>query len=218
MNTKLLLPVALLGFALTSCGGSPNSSSASLVPSVTSSVSSSLSSETTSESAAPVTTSESSSNQTPISTSLAPEGAIHAITYDDIPTTSQSTYLSDTEITVGEDKYQLDCIQQGHGSYANLIQAKAGVATIYNKTPMLGKLTIVTLDKSAVNGGGHGVPTIYVGDAANPQTDKATVDHESITVSGVAYDSYSTVLTASYFTYVNAGAYAAYISVFKIVS
>jgi len=69
-----------------------------------------------------------------------------------------------------------------------------------------------------VNGGVHGVPTIYVGEAANPQTTTVTVDHESVTVSGTVYDSFSAVLTAQYFTYVNTSERAAYISVFKIVS
>ena len=67
------------------------------------------------------------------------------ITPDDIPATSQSSYLVDEEIEVDGITFYVNNLQQGHGEYEGTIQMKKSGVVINNKTALGHNSVVITL-------------------------------------------------------------------------
>lgn len=136
---KNLIVLALAALALASCAGG-QSSTVSSTPDAESTSSASSESSSSLSSSSSETTPDSTTSQTQVE---AMEDVV--ITPDDIPATSQSSYLVDEEIEVDGITFYINNLQQGHGEYEGTIQMKKSDVFIYNKTALGHNTVVITL-------------------------------------------------------------------------
>lgn len=136
---KNLIALALAALALASCAGG-QSSTVSSTPDAESSSSASSESSSSLSSSSSETTPDSTTSQTQVE---AMEDVV--ITPDDIPATSQSSYLVDEEIEVDGITFYINNLQQGHGEYEGTIQMKKSGVVINNKTALGHNSVVITL-------------------------------------------------------------------------
>lgn len=139
---KNLIALALAALALASCAGGQSSTVSSTPDAESSSSASSESSSSLSSSSSETTpdTPDSTTSQTQVE---AMEDVV--ITPDDIPATSQSSYLVDEEIEVDGITFYINNLQQGHGEYEGTIQMKNSGVVINNKTALGHNSVVITL-------------------------------------------------------------------------
>lgn len=136
---KNLIALALAALALVSCADGQSSTVSSTPDAESSSSASSESSSSLSSSSAEAT-SDSTASQTPVE---AMEDV--AITPDDIPATSQSSYLIDEDIEVDGITFNLTYVEKGTGDGEGTIQMKKSDVLIYNKTALGHNSVVITL-------------------------------------------------------------------------
>lgn len=192
---KILIPVIMLILLLGGCDVTTLSSSLSMQMSQSSLPSSSVVSSSSN------VVSSSSQSQTSASTSQeSVEEKEHTIVSADIPTTEQSKYLSEQEITIRNAIYWIDQIQQGTGSYANHIQMAKSASLICNLTPMKGTLTITVLDKTDQWNTVKPTITVYSSTEAKTKTNELTPEKTSMNDGTFNYDVYTYTLSESFFS------------------
>ena len=136
---KNLIVLALAALALASCAGG-QSSTVSSTPDAESTSSASSESSSSLSSSSSEATPDSTTSQTQVE---AMEDVV--ITPDDIPATSQSSYLVDEEIEVDGITFYINNLQQGHGEHEGTIQMKKSGVLIYNKTALGHNSVVITL-------------------------------------------------------------------------
>lgn len=136
---KNLIALALAALALASCAGGQSSTVSSTTDAESTSSASSESSSSLSSSSSEATP-DSTTSQTQVE---AMEDVV--ITPDDIPATSQSSYLVDEEIEVDGITFYVNNLQQGHGEYEGTIQMKKSGVVINNKTALGHNSVVITL-------------------------------------------------------------------------
>ena len=144
-----------------------NDSTSSPEPSKSPSVS--KTEESPSESNNPIETTASSSPIEEESSSTIEKKADLSLTREAIPSTSQSSYLLDTDIEVDGIGFHLNYVQQGNGSNAGTIQIHKFDGEIYN-TDALGhnRVMITLLDKRGPQNPVIAKPIVYAGYEVNP--------------------------------------------------
>ena len=167
----------LLPLLLVSCETKESTSS----PSASESPSASKTEESPSESETPVESTPSSSpTGEESSSSTIEEKADLSITREDIPPTSQSSYLLDTDIEVDGVGFHLNYVQQGNGSNAGTIQIHKYDGEIYN-TDALGhnRVMIALQDERNQWNPVIAKPIVYAGYEVNPTENSVepTGDH-----------------------------------------
>lgn len=143
---KNLIALALAALALASCAGG-QSSTVSSTPDAESTSSASSESSSSLSSSSSETTPDSTTSQTQVE-------AMEDVTMlpEDLPATSQSSYLLDEEIEVDGITFYINNLQQGHGEYEGTIQMKKTDVLIYNKTALGHNSVVITLmDKRSEN-------------------------------------------------------------------
>lgn len=155
----------LLSLLLVSCR--TNDSTSSPEPSESPSVS--KTEESPSESNNPTETTASSSPIEEESSSTIEKKADLSLTREDIPSTSQSSYLLDTDIEVDGIGFHLNYVQQGNGSNAGTIQIHKFDGEIYNTDALGHNRVMITLqDERNEWNPVIAKPIVYAGYEVNP--------------------------------------------------
>lgn len=136
---KNLIVLALATLALASCAGG-QSSAVSSTPDAESTSSASSESSSSLSSSSSEATPDSTTSQTQVE---AMEDVV--ITPDDIPATSQSSYLVDEDVEIGGITFNLTYVEKGTGDGAGTIQMKKSDVFIYNKTALGHNSVVITL-------------------------------------------------------------------------